>query len=236
MKTRNLVLSFLTISLLLFMFVWVYEKPEEKIIAEAMWASSSKTIVDLAREADVIVRVQVESVAPTRLLVKELPISAKPQDDYSEEPVWSGENEEIVLPFTDTYLKILEVYKGDKVPGELITVAQTGGLLPEQDDQPSRLFELSEDPLYKLGEEYVLFLWDASGDEVHAPDRELYLVMTPFARYRIKRDGTVYNYSDATNLPAEFGFPANIEDLEKQIMSAIGSGLEGTGGIKPSTP
>ncbi len=221
MNMKNLVLSLLAISLLLFIFIWTSEKPEEKIVAEALWVSSSKTIVELAAETDVIVSVKVESVDPTRLFVQQLPVSAKPQDDYSEEPVWSGENEEIILPFTDTNFTILEVYKGDKTPGQLITVAQTGGLLPAESNWPGRLFEFSEDPLYKPGEEYILFLWDASGDRVHAPERELYLVMTPFARYRIEENGTVYNYSDTTNLSSGSGLPINIEELEKQITFAL---------------
>lgn len=224
MKTKHLILSFLTIGLLLYGAIWSYERTEEteeKVVAEAMWVSSSKTISDLAQEADVIVRVRVESVEPTRLLIKELPISAKPQDDNSEEPIWSGENEKIILPFTDTNLKIIEAYKGDQVSGEVITVSQTGGLIPAQSDQPARFFEFSEDPLYQPGEEYILFLWDASGDEIHAPDRELYLVMTPFARYRVVDNGTVYNYSHATNLSTELNLPLNIEDLENQIATVL---------------
>lgn len=223
MKTGKFVLSFLAVTVLFFALMTLRKEPEEKIVAEAMWVSSAQTIRDLTEEADVIVRVKVASIDPTRLLIEDLPISAKAQNDYSDEPILSGEYERNILPFTDTNFEVLEVYKGDNKLGDLVTVAQTGGLFPADagSERANRIFEFSEDPLYKLNEEYVLFLWDVSGDKVHAPDRELYLVMTPFARYRVKEDATVYNYSNTVDLSIGSNLPENIEALEEQILSAL---------------
>jgi hypothetical protein len=219
---KNLTILLITIGLLFAGFLWpTDDKITENIVAEAMWVSSAKSIDDLASEADVIVHVRVETINETRLLVQNLPISAKLQGDTSDSPVSSGETEQITLPFTDTTFRIITVYKGENLPNDLITVSQTGGLLPSQGEFGERLFEFGEDPLYQVEEEYILFLWDASGDAIHAPNRELYLVMTPFARYRLSKDGSVHHYSELTHGPAELSLPTSLHELEQQIGLAM---------------
>ncbi len=204
----------------------VGENENEHIGAEALWASSSKTPFDLAKEVDLIVQVRAVSINPTRLIVNEFPVSAKPSDDLSEKVVPSGEVERHVLPFTDTNFEIAKVYSGDKTPGDIITIVQTGGMRPSANDQSRQLFEISGDPLYKVGEEYILFLKDASGDQVHSPDRELFIVMTPHARYRLKSDGSVFNYGTLDhahdqNEALEEIASLKLADLENQIQMAL---------------
>jgi len=69
------------------------------------------------------------------------------------------------MTFSDTKFEVLEVYFGK--PLEKITVNQTGGMDPKNPDLPS---EMRDAPLYTIGEEYVLFIVDISGDPVQAPD------------------------------------------------------------------
>lgn len=76
---------------------------------------------------------------------------------------------------------------------------------------------MREDPLYKVGEEYILFLVDISGDHIHAPDRELYRIVNPFGRYGID-DENVLSYGEPLQ-PIEL--PTNIHELERQIEISI---------------
>jgi hypothetical protein len=91
---------------------------------------------------------------------------------------------------------------------------QTGGLNPDTKAVQS---ETLDDPLYKVGEEYVLFLVDISGDPVQAPDRELYRIVNPYGRYKI--DGqNVTSYGE--NFEG-IKLPTTLDELVAQIKETL---------------
>ncbi len=144
-----------------------------RILSSADWVSSAVTINEVVEESDLIVRVQVLSQPKSRIV-------------RSEVPVWTADNEIagstiIETLFSDTVFKVLKTYYGK--PQTNITVMQTGGYDPAI---ANSIVEIVDDPLYDLGEEYILFLVDISGDSVQAPDRELYRIVNPFGRYAIE--------------------------------------------------
>jgi len=165
------------------------------------WVSNAMTIDQLVLESDIVVRARVAEAPITRVISSEL-------------PVWD-ENGNIVdtviseVFFSDTAFEVLETYVG-KVPTKIL-VMQTGGVDPTG---LRGIEEITDDPFYKIGEEYILFLVDISGDPVHAPDRQLYRIVNPFGRYRI--DGiTVSSYGQ--NLRS-IQLPTDIGELENQII------------------
>jgi hypothetical protein len=164
----------------------------------ALWTSSAATIADQAKEADLIVRVEVQSVDETRALI--IPIESSEKD---------------VVPFTDANLQILEVYKGAVPVGKTIKVMQTGGSLPETEIHPSMSLMLESDPLFIVGSEHILFLKDISGDAIHASERELYRIINPISRYDIQGD-TVLNHADIV----ERELPTRLDGLLEEIKQA----------------
>ncbi len=165
------------------------------------WVSNAMTIDQLVLESDIVVRARVAEAPITRVISSEL-------------PVWD-ENGNIVdtiiseVFFSDTTFEVLKTYVG-KVSTKIL-VMQTGGLDPTG---LRGIEEIADDPLYKIGEEYILFLVDISGDPVHAPDRQLYRIVNPFGRYRV--DGTTVS-SYGQNLRS-IQLPTDIGELENQII------------------
>ena len=170
------------------------------------WVSKAMTINELTSEADLVVQVRVIGEPVTRVIRHEL-------------SVW-GENNKIVgstvseTLFSDTVFEIIKTYRGKLQLN--ITVMQTGGFDPTVS---SSIEEVADDPLYKVGEEYILFLVDISGDKVQAPDRELYRIVNPFGRYRVDGEG-VFSYGE--NLASvSVNAIKNVSELEAQIEQAI---------------
>lgn len=170
------------------------------ILADAEWVSRAKTVGQVISEADLVVRARVSEAPVTRVLRNELPImdaNGKVAGYMTDE-----------MLFSDTVFDILEVFSG-KSPSK-ITVMQTGGTSP---DNPRNSIEMRDDPLYHLGEEYVLFLVDISGDPVQAPGRVLYRTVSPFGRYRIEGESVISYGENAKS----FGLPATMVELVAQI-------------------
>lgn len=139
--------------------------------AHVQWASAANSVAEQVREADTIVRVRVEALSEPRIIENDLGVGP------------DGEARIERTPFTDVQMSVLEVYKGEV--GGLITVMQTGGILPETAQHEAYRTEIGSDRLYEVGTEHVLFLDDISGDRLHAPDRALYRTVNPAGRYRI---------------------------------------------------
>ncbi len=172
--------------------------------SSADWVSKAITVDQLVLESNIIVRARVSELPVTRIVRSEL-------------PVWN-EKEEIVglaideMPFSDTVFEVLEIYLGK--PPSKITVMQTGGSNPAN---PENTIEIADDPLYKVGEEYVLFLIDISGDPIQAPERELYRTVNPSGRYKIDGE-SVFSYGQNLELVS---LPTTMIDLEAHIQQAI---------------
>ena len=116
------------------------------------------------------------------------------------------------LLFSDTALAVQAVYSGS-IPAE-IRVMQTGGASPVTGQVEGPI----DDPLYAIGEVYVLFLVDASGDPIQALDRELYRIVSPAGRFKVV--GTsVRSFSLDGNLRAVQ--PVQLDDLLMQIRQAV---------------
>lgn len=170
------------------------------------WASNAATVEELVSEADLIVRVRVVEAPVTRVLRHEL-------------SVWD-ENNKIVgsetfeALFSDTVFEVVKTYLGES-PSRII-VMQTGGYDPTVS---KGIEEAADDPLYKVGEGYILFLVNVSGDHIHAPDRELYRIVNPYGRYGIDGE-TVFSYGQNSGSDAAFVTLA-IKDLEMQIEQAV---------------
>ena len=149
----------------------------------ALWASSATTVVEQAQEADLIVRVRAESVDEPEVLTF--------GDEPQTEEIAQIEGHVTVIPFTDTHMRVLKVYKGSVLVGETITVRQTGGSLPGTKDSPARNVALEGNPIFTTGGEHILFLKDISGDRIHAPNRELYRLINPASRYDIQGEAVI---------------------------------------------
>jgi hypothetical protein len=151
-------------------------------------------------EADLVVRARVSEAPVTRVLRNELPV----MDESGKLTRYQTDE----MLFSDTVFDILEVFSGE-APSKL-TVMQTGGT---SRGKPRSSIEVRDDPLYHLGEEYVLFLVDISGDPVQAPGRVLYRTVNPFGRYRIEGERVLSYGENAKSL----GLPATLDELVDQI-------------------
>lgn len=180
----------------------------EPAIAYGNWASSALTIAEQSAEADLIVRGVVLNTS-VRKLKQVLPT-------YAEDGVTViGEFADIV-PFTDSEMRIIEVYKG--TADKQITVMQTGGNLPATDGDPGINFAVNGDPIFVKGSEHILFLKNISGDAVHAKDRKLYITVNPAGRYLIEGQ-KVINFSEFSESPQ---LPKTVDELVSQIKQALG--------------
>jgi hypothetical protein len=174
--------------------------------SQASWVSSAMTVDELMLEADLVVRARVIGEPVTRVIRHEL-------------SVW-GEDNKIVgstvseALFSDTVFEIIKTYHGK--PQLNVTVMQTGGYDPSVSNS---IEEMVDDPLYKIGEEYILFLVDISGDKVQAPNRELYRIVNPFGRYRID-DTNIFSYGENPT-SVSVNAISNIRELEAQIETTV---------------
>ncbi len=172
-------------------------------LIHGQWDGRVQTVAQQALEADVVVRARVVGPARTRKTIDELPPEVQKSG-------LAGQ----VTPFTDTGMRVLEVYKGS-IAAE-IDVMQLGGELPEVDGHPRLRMEDEEDPLYLPDGEYVLFLNDITGDHIHAPNRKLYNIVNPLGRYDVSGDRAATHAATANFRP-----PATLAALEARIRDAL---------------
>lgn len=175
--------------------------------SSAMWISSAESVDEVTKEADLIVRARVVKSPESRVLRETLP---RVEVSNGKSIVVGEEVSESV--FSDTMFEVVQTYVG-KSTSEIMVV-QTGGPNP---NNPNNIMQMVDDPLYQVGEEYILFLVDISGDSIQAPDRTLYRVVNPSGRYQIS-DGAVEAYGEKSDAASRQ--PRTLVDLEAQIMSA----------------
>jgi len=173
----------------------------------ANWVSTAVTIDQLAAEADLIARVQVTDVPSSR----ELQIAAPQYED--ETVVGQGTDS---IPFTDSEMLVLETFKG--TADKTITVMQTGGILIAADGSAINIVT-HEDPIFKEGDEYILFLIDISDDPIHGQGRKLYRTVNPAGRYLIQGKEVFSPYE----FPESFTPPKTVDQLLAQIQEAAQS-------------
>lgn len=180
-------------------------------VAQALWVDQGATVAEMTAQADLIVRVRVLS-SETRELRSTLP-------QYAEDAETITGYVEEVMPFTDSQMQVLEVYKGSAEG--TITVMQTGGL-PGTVAADATPFSLFGDPIFIVGSEHILFLVDISSDGVHSTGRKLYRTMNPFGRYEIK-DGVLITPVDllAGREAIPPGLPTTLDELVEQIKQAV---------------
>ena len=152
------------------------------------WAAQARTIKELTLEADLIVHVLVSEAPVTQVFTSEVQVM-----DENGKPTHTTE---IRMLYSDTVLEVIKTFKGQAKP--FLTVRQTGGF-----DE-----ELMDDPLYKIGEEYILFISSVDSGEI-------YYTVNPYGRYQIYDDkacsfGEFVN--EDTYLP--------IGELEEKIIEA----------------
>lgn len=199
MRTRFLWVVITVLTLTLVGQVVVYRR-QPAMVAHASWGFQPKTLEEACDKAEVIARVQVQSVVQGPDDV--VPVPGEP----------SGEDR---LPTQRVTLRVLKSYKGTVTNGETLTLTQTGGAMaiPVSDEEPTLpptpdtipskntsavgvpnpglgqtvtapakmedvQLALEGDPLYKVGEKYVLML------ERGLANRDLFVVISPEGRYR----------------------------------------------------
>lgn len=176
--------------------------------SSAYWVSQAQTVPDLVLESDLIVYARVKQAPMTRIITQELPVL-----DEQGTPVATMIDS---LPFSDTLFEVVKSYTGS-APTELL-VMQTGGTISPSAD----IVEIPDDPLYRVGEEYILFLVDISGDALHAPDRQLYQTVNPAGRFQVANGVATTYWVESTNKL----LPNTINELERQISTSVSTDEE----------
>ena len=85
-------------------------------VGSVQWNSSAHSVAEQVAEADEIVGVQVDKVHPSRGLVISLPPGTRREELKAD-----------VIPFTDSGVRVEDVYKGSVSKGANMTIMQTGG-------------------------------------------------------------------------------------------------------------
>jgi hypothetical protein len=168
----------------------------------ANWVSQADTVSELSREADLIVFARVRQAPVSRIVTQELPML-----DENGQTIGMATDS---LPFSDTLFEVIKTYSGPSLSEVL--VMQTGGTTPAT----QQTVQMVDDPLYTVGEEYILFLVDISGDEIHASDRQLYRTVNPAGRFQVVADAVIAIPVEGADEP----LPATVDALEKQIMES----------------
>jgi hypothetical protein len=172
----------------------------------ASWAFKPKNLAEAQAKAHTIVEGEVVSVAAGADIVTKAP----------------GEpNNEDRIPTQQIKLKVNKVQKGNVKVGQVVDIFQTGGVtLPT--GQPdgkqgarlqTHLVLLSDDPLYKAGEQYLLLLEDGP--------RGMLRSISPEGRYRIESNGTVTPMIDNDVTAVVKG--KSLRELERQVTPAAGA-------------
>jgi hypothetical protein len=172
----------------------------------ASWAFKPKNLAEAQAKAHTIVEGEVVSVAAGADIVTKAP----------------GEpNNEDRIPTQQIKLKVNKVQKGNVKVGQVVDIFQTGGVtLPmgQPDGKQgarlqTHLVLLSDDPLYKAGEQYLLLLEDGP--------RGMLRSISPEGRYRIESNGTVTPMIDNDVTAVVKG--KSLRELERQVTPAAGA-------------
>ncbi len=201
MKKQLLWLPAAAFSLLLAGQVAFYAFGETPVVStEASWNFHPKNLAEAQARAHTIVQGQVVSVAPGADIVTKAP----------------GEpNNEDRIPTQHIQLKVSKVTKGNAKAGQVVDVFQTGGLAGptgqptgKQDERvQTHLVLLSGDPLYKVGEQYMLMLEDGP--------RGMLRTISPEGRFHIESNGTVTPVVDNEVTTSVKG--KSVGELERQV-------------------
>ena len=155
--------------------------------------SSAHSVAEQVAEADAIVRVKVDKAHPSRALVISLPPGTRREELKAD-----------VIPFTDSGVRVEDVYKGSVTRGANVTIMQTGGMLTATDQYTAQNVKLADDPLFVKGGDHILFLKSITGDPLHAPNRGLFRrVVNPAARYDVHGETLVTHISPVQGNPAD---------------------------------
>jgi hypothetical protein len=155
------------------------------------WVSQARTIKELTIESDLIVRVLVSGTPFTQVFTSEVQVM-----DENGKPTHTTE---IRMLYSDTVLEVIKALKGQAKP--FLTVRQTGGFGEE----------FMDDPLYKLGEEYILFISSVDSGEI-------YRTVNPHGRYQIY-DDKACSFGEFVN--EDTYLPVN--ELEEKIIQTLNS-------------
>jgi hypothetical protein len=144
--------------------------------SHASWTFAPKDLNEARNHAQSIVEGDVVSVAAGPDIVT--PAKGEPNDEDR-------------IPTQHIQLKVTKAYKGNAKSGQVLDLFQTGGLTVPADKpdgkQGARLQThivlLSGDPLYKVGEHYLLMLEDGPRNQLRT--------ISPEGRFRIESNGTV---------------------------------------------
>lgn len=178
-------------------------------VSVAEWGSKALSVEELMKEADLVVKAKAITTPVSRIVG----FTQEKIEVRGDERKSAGSYVDKII-FSDTIFEIVQLYKGN-APKEL-TVVQTGGINPKD---PNTVEQFSDDPIYKLGEEYILFLKDFSDPIVHG-NRTVYFTLNPSGRYIV--DGnTVRNYADSFVQKESKNLPQTVEDLEEQINASL---------------
>jgi hypothetical protein len=211
MVRRTLVIPILTILVVAVSSWFVYGSratQQTHTVSSAMWVSRAVSVEEVMKEADLVVRARVREAPVAQVIRQELPLT----EFRNGTPVTVGSTTSEAV-FSDTVFDIVQVYTG-KAPNVLM-VMQTGGSQP---GNPRNITETSDDPLYKVGEEYVLFLVDISGDPIQAPGRSLYRIVNPSGRYRVTGNTVQFFAQELSEQQRARVMPSKLAELEAQIL------------------
>ena len=175
-------------------------------VGRVQWNSSAHSVAEQVAEADAIVRVKVDKVHPSRALVIPLPPGTRREELKAD-----------VIPFTDSGVRVEDVYKGSVPRGANMPIMQTGGRLTATDQYKAQDVTLADDPLFLKEGDHILFLKSITGDPLHAPQRDLYRVVNPAGRYDVHGETLVTH----THVRPEL-LPSRLSDLIDQIEEATG--------------
>ncbi|MCH9651988.1 MAG: hypothetical protein K0U98_27410 [Deltaproteobacteria bacterium] len=174
----------------------------------AIWNHSALAPAELAKQAEVVVRAQVVDQAEPFIVTPEPFL-----DPAVANSVIAQGRPIPQLPFTASEFEILEVYSGKVSVGDRIQLMQTGGIIKGEKS------EISDDPLYQVGTEHVLFLRDVSSEMKQPQALPVLVTLNPASRYRVIGSQLEAQSSFFAQDPA--AAPLELASLEAEIRAAI---------------
>ena len=189
---------------LIFSSLDMHEGKPDVGVGSVQWNSSAHLVAEQVAEGDAIVRVKVDKAHPSRALVIPLPPGTRREELKAD-----------VIPFTDSGVRVEDVYKGSVTKGAIMTIMQTGGMQTAMDQYRAQDVTLADDPLLVKEGDHILFLKSITGDPLHAPNQNLYRVVNPAGRYDVHGETLVTH----THFRPEL-LPSKLSDLVDQIEEA----------------
>jgi hypothetical protein len=158
------------------------------VASTSSWESPAASISEVAKEADLIVKVTIIKVTE-KTLEQRLPA-------YTEDgKTVTGEMLD-VMPFSYSTARVERVLRG-QASGEIV-ILQTGGKFPDNApaDVAGKHMIMSDDPIFEVGSTQILFLKDISGDKLHNFMGATYRIVNPVGRYALATDGSLSNFGE----------------------------------------